>query len=143
MGAHRVASATSGANRSIRKSPELLTVTSRNSPRSTEATLEIAAGAISDVAIQGIAVDFIVPMVVDRIIERIVGYATATDIWQAPGYCEHNNPGEHTFGEKKSEGRTATETSPPKADAEASTVADGCGIQGTERVRHAAEFDGK
>jgi hypothetical protein len=84
MGAHRVASATSGANRSIRESPGPLNETSRNSPRSTEATLEIAAGAISDEAIQGIAVTCIVPIVVDRVMERIVGYATPTDILQAP-----------------------------------------------------------
>jgi hypothetical protein len=128
MGAHWVASAASGANRSIRESPGLLSETPRNSPRSTEATLEIAAGAISDVAIQGLAVDFIVPMVVDRIIEAIVAYATATDILQAPSYCEHNNPRGRIYGEKKSEGRTATEASPPKADTKASTVADGCGI---------------
>jgi uncharacterized protein YjaZ len=51
-----------------RSAPRILGPAARRS----EATLEIQAGAVSDIAIQGLINDWIAPMIADHIIESIV-----------------------------------------------------------------------
>jgi hypothetical protein len=115
----------------------------QNSARSNEAKLDIAPDALSDESISGIVVDWLVPMIVDHVVERILHPASTGAQLQARGYYEHNNlRGIGSDGEK-SEGWTATEASPAQTDQEAPIVADECRIQGAERVRHAAKPDSK
>jgi hypothetical protein len=115
----------------------------RERVRSNEAALEIAEAAISDESIHGIVVDWLVPAIVDRAMKSILRYAKAGAPLPAGGYYEHNNLEEASSNDEEFEGWAASEASPAKADTEAPTVADECGIQSVERVGDAAEFDGE
>lgn len=143
MRAHPVAFGTAIGDPNIKESPETPEAFRGNRLRVNEATLEIPKSSVSDEAIQGLVADLIVPLIVDRVLQRTVGYTKAPEILRAQGYYEHNNLGEAFSNGEKPKGRAAAEASSAEADTAAPIVVDERRIQVVKRIRNAAEFDGK
>ncbi len=98
----------------------------RRSHRRNEVALEIDPGAVSDQAILGLLDDWIVPMVVARMIESITSSASS-GVLRGSGYCEHDNCRRTAHDDTKPEGGSATQARPSEADPAPATVADGGG----------------
>jgi hypothetical protein len=109
--------------------------------RKGQALLEIHDDAFSDNAIQALVDDWIVPMIVDHIIESTVASSTNVTPSLFRGNYEYNNFGGTANDERQSKGWTATETSSTATNAETATDADGVGAQRAEQVRGTAEHD--
>jgi hypothetical protein len=111
--------------------------------RRSQAQLEIHADAFSDEAIKGLVEAWFVPMVVDNIIERMIGSKTLADPLPRRGNYEYDNFGSTAQDDKESKRRTAADTRSAEADVETAIDVDGGGAQSVKRVRDADENDGE
>jgi hypothetical protein len=91
--------------------------------------LEIDADAFSDDSIRALVEAWFVPMVVDHIIESMIGYHAMAAPLPCRGNYEYDNFGSAPRDDKESKRWTATETRPAEADVETAIDVDGRGTQ--------------
>src|SRR5450432_418054 len=84
-------------------------------PHRGQAVLEVQVGAVSDIAILGLVDDWMVPMIVDRIIESMMEGNAGADRLRPINYCEYNNLSRTAHDEKEPKGRSATQASSVEA----------------------------
>ena len=101
--------------------------------------MEVGDDVFPDEAVRNLA-DWIAPVVVDRIIEKMQAAGAApSGVFQEYNKCWEAAPD----GASEERERTPAETRPAQADPEDATVADPGGAQSVEQVRTTEEYDGK
>jgi hypothetical protein len=125
------------AEMGVRRTPR------RDRVRLNEADLEIGSDTIPDSAIEGLIESWIVPMIVERAIQNILGSAAISSSLRSDGFDTYNYLGSNDCSGEEPEGRAPTKAGTAEADKTSSADVDAGRVSGPDRACGATKLDGQ